>query len=90
MPTRFLAVEDIAPEQTWQLVEWCIAHGAEEFGLTLMGLQGYSEPFNDRFLAAVAPFKLAEANRPHALTYVGQESVRETPFGERAANSSRN
>ena len=80
MPTRFIATEDLDAEQTWRLAEWCLARGADEFGLTIMGLQGHPEPFNDRFLAATADYRLPEAPRPHATTYVGQDDRRPTPL----------
>jgi len=76
MTTRFLAQEDLTPEQTWRLAEWCVSRGAEEFSITLMGLQGHPEPFNDRFLAAVEPFRLPEAPRPQLTTYVGDAIFR--------------
>jgi hypothetical protein len=76
MPTRFIAADDLTPQQTWQLAEWCVAHGAEEFSVTSMSLQGHQQPFNDRFLAAVEPYRIDEARRPHATTYVGDDPMR--------------
>jgi hypothetical protein len=55
MTTLFLSADDLDTQQTWQLAEWCVARGADEFGITLMGLEGIPEPFNERFLAAIEP-----------------------------------
>jgi hypothetical protein len=76
MTTLCLSEDDLHPQQTWQLAAWCIARGADEFGVTLMGLQGFPEPFNDRFLAAIEPHRLPQAARPHVTTYVDQDVIR--------------
>lgn len=33
----FLRREDYSAESSWRLLDWCIAHGADEFGLTFLG-----------------------------------------------------
>jgi hypothetical protein len=76
MTTRFIAADDLDPRQTWQLAEWCVARGADEFGVTLMGLQGFPEPFNARFLAAIERYRLPETPRPHVTTYADQDVIR--------------
>ena len=62
--------------QTWELAAWCLTRGADEFSITLMGLRGSPEPFNERFLAALEPYRVQPAERPHMVTYVGQEDRR--------------
>lgn len=37
MPTLLIRRADYAPDATWRLVEWCVARGADEFGLTFLG-----------------------------------------------------
>jgi hypothetical protein len=40
---------DYKPAQTWQLLEWCMAHGADEFTVTQMSLEGSPAPFCEKF-----------------------------------------
>ena len=76
MPIRYLSADDLSPNQTWELAEWCLARGVDEFSVTLMGMQGSPEPFNDRFVAALSAYRLQAAARPHMVTYAGQEHTR--------------
>lgn len=76
MPIRYLSTDDLDADQSWRLVEWCLANGAEEIGLTLMSLQGHPAPFCDRVEAALASFQIPNAPRPHSVTYQGQADIR--------------
>jgi hypothetical protein len=52
--TRYVFDEDYTPEKTWGLLAWCIAHGADEFSLTLMSIAGEPAPACDAFERALA------------------------------------
>jgi hypothetical protein len=37
MQTFYLRGEDYTADQSWRLLEWCLRHGADEFGLAFLG-----------------------------------------------------
>ena len=55
---RFLFAADFSPEQTWLLLRWCAQHGADEFTIDRLGLQGHPIPYIDRFNSDMASFRL--------------------------------
>lgn len=78
MMTRFLAAADYTPEQSWALLEWCRQHGADEFTLKLLGLQGHGTPYTDQVEADLGAFRLPAAPRRHLNVYEGEDEVRPT------------
>lgn len=76
--TRFLRATDFAPGQSWTLLDWCRAHGADEITFKLLGLEGHSSPFTDRVEEELAPLRLPPAPRRHLNVYEGEDEVRPT------------
>jgi hypothetical protein len=69
--TYFLRSEEIDPEQSWNLLAWCVAHGGTEFFIRQMSLQGLPEPNLDHAAAVLSPYRLPTALRPRAVVYDG-------------------
>ena len=75
---RFLFADDVAAAQTWDLVTWCTQHGATEFTVEELGLQGHPTPFLDRFDADMQAFRLADEHRPRMSGRSKADLVRKT------------
>lgn len=73
---RFLFADDLAPEQTWLLLDRCAAFGATELTLNCLSLQGHAAPLVDRFEAEMTPYQLAPQLRPHMSAPTRAELVR--------------
>jgi hypothetical protein len=78
LQTRFIAASEVRSEQTWQLLDWCRSSGADEFALSLLGLEGYTTPFTARLEAALAPFHLPAAVREQVTVYSREDVARLT------------
>jgi hypothetical protein len=76
--TRWFYPGDVTPPQTWQLVDFCVAHGATEFTVCFMTMQGSAAPNIVEVKAALRPFELAEAPRQLMTVLVGQPQVQPT------------
>lgn len=59
-----IAAADATPDELWRLLDWCIAHGADELTIEVMALVGTPAPLADAFEDALAPWELAPAIRP--------------------------
>ena len=60
---RYFAKADITPDQSWQLVDWCSLHGADEFtieGITVGRKEG---PKSTAFFASLQPYTRPAARR---------------------------
>ena len=75
---RFLFADDFTPEQTWLLLHWCAQHGATEFTVDRLGLQGHAAPHVDRFELDMAPFRLESQRRPRMSAATREELVRQS------------
>jgi hypothetical protein len=75
---RYFAKADITPEQSWKLLAWCAAHGADEFtidGITVGRTEG---PKSTAFFASLQPYARAEAQRRHLSGRTADDLVRRT------------
>jgi hypothetical protein len=52
--TRYVFDDDYTAEKTWGLLAWCIAHGADEFSLSLVSIAREPAPACDAFERALA------------------------------------
>lgn len=73
---------DFRPDQTWELLDWCIKRGADEFTVQRLGLQGYETPFCDAFEAKLSPWRRSQATRKLMSAFVGQPIARPTALWE--------
>lgn len=76
--TLFLRAEEVEPEQSWQLLGWCAAHGGTEFFVRQMSLVGKRETNLDRANALLGPFRLSPAVRPRTVVYRGEPEQQST------------
>ncbi len=75
---RFLFGEDVRPEQTWELLSWCVARGAQDLTVSRLGLEGRSMPYADRFESEMALFQLPSARRPQLSGSSEKDLIRTT------------
>ena len=61
--TRYFKFADIAPQQAWDLLEWCARHGADEFTITAIVVDGDETKRTDDFFEALDQYQLSEAQR---------------------------
>ena len=74
---RFFAKSDVTPGRSWQLLTWCLEHGADEFTINGM-VAGAEGSRNAAFFAALGPYQLAEAPRRRLSAASVDEFVRPT------------
>ena len=60
---RHLFRADYRPEQTWKLLAWCHARGADEFTVALMYFEGNPREAIDRVQSALAPWARGSQRR---------------------------
>src|SRR5467141_4761712 len=60
---RFIFSHDLVGQQSWNLLNWCATHGADEFTLAMLSLQDSRAPFLDRAEKSLEPFALPAAPR---------------------------
>lgn len=67
--------EDYSPEQSWQLLEWCLSRGADEFTATCIYSESTPPTVCDDLFQALSPFDCgvevrdtARTHRPKAVT----------------------
>lgn len=63
MLRRFLRAHDVRADDSWRLLRWCVEHGASDFTLALMRIEGEAPTFLDEVSAALKPFAAAPAVR---------------------------
>lgn len=71
----FVRREDYSPEASWRLLEWCRAHGADEFGLAFRGppyLPGTRWAAADEMLV---PFRRRVASSGDRWTLTGESAT---------------
>ena len=73
--TRYLSRRDVRPQQTWELVEWCVEHGATEFTLSRMSLGSSPATLLTEFEDALAPFRSTPAPRELMTVLLGRPRV---------------
>jgi hypothetical protein len=62
LETRYFSFDDLKPEQSWKLLDWCMEHGADEFTISALVVEKESERIK-AFLESLARFSLASAPR---------------------------
>ena len=67
----FIRADEIGAAQSWRLLAWCAAQGADEFFVRQMSIEGRPEPYLDRVNALLAPYRLPPAVRPRTVVYMG-------------------
>ena len=78
MQNRFIFRQDLRPDQTWELANWCLSVGADEFTVELMSLVGTSPTYLDEVESALSAFALPDTTRERTVTLVGQPRARPT------------
>jgi hypothetical protein len=66
--------EDLSLEQGWDLIEWCLERGGNEFSLQLMSLDGELPSSHERLKSALAPFHRGTPKRENVTTKAGRAS----------------
>ena len=76
---RYFAKSDLTPDQSWQLLNWCLDHRADEF--TINGIVADAEGSGSAaFFAALVPYEREEAARRRLSAATVDEFVRPTPL----------
>jgi hypothetical protein len=70
--------EDISPEQSWRLVAWCMANGADEFTIDGITSEGASITIFEEFDKVVGAYRRPSALRRHLSAPTADELVRLT------------
>jgi len=73
---RFIFKDDFTGQQSWNLLDWCVMHGADEFNLAMLSLHDSRAPFLDRAERLLEGFVLPPAPREFV---IGDPLVREAP-----------
>jgi hypothetical protein len=60
--TRYFSFDDLDPEQSWNLLKWCMEHGADEFTISAL-VTGAESARMQALFQALAPFTLPAAPR---------------------------
>ena len=58
-----LSADDDTPPKSWELAQWCSAHGADAWSAHVMTIDGRAALFFGHFKEVMAPFSLATASR---------------------------
>jgi len=61
--------EDYPRIKSWQLMQWCKTHGADEWSVAAISVEGSSSGLFDRFDEAMTAFRLPDAPRRHLTAY---------------------
>src|SRR5215217_291977 len=69
-----LAIEELQPELSWRIAEWCLRHGAAEFSVRLMSVQTMTARAVEDIQKELQPFFVEIANREVTFS-VGPEQV---------------
>ena len=75
---RFVTAGELTPEQTWRLVEWCAEHGADEFTIAMLSLEGSSATFLEHTEVSLKPFERSIAPRKRVTVLAGQPPMQPT------------
>ncbi len=67
--TLHLFAEDYPRLKSWQLIQWCKVHGADEWTVTAISVKGAASGLFDRFDETMTSFRLADAPRRHLTAY---------------------
>ena len=80
---RYLAPSDFTAPETWRLVEWCRALGADEFTIDSLGTDGViAKRTWQRFEKAMSPFSRGEKIRERMSGPTADELTRHTQVWE--------
>jgi hypothetical protein len=63
LEVRYVSEDGLRGERAPRLLRYLLAHGADEFSITVMALQDTQAPFVDRFEDELAPFERPAAAR---------------------------
>ena len=67
--TLHLYAEDYDLKKSWQLVEWCLSQGADEWTISQVTVQKENTPLFDQFDAATAALRRPTVVREHLTAY---------------------
>jgi hypothetical protein len=70
LETYKLLATDCSADVSWRLLEWMYEHGADEFSLDVMGIQGEPAPLSDDFDNALEPFEIGASEGRDLADYV--------------------
>jgi hypothetical protein len=74
----FLRRAEVDAEKSWALLGWLRLHGADEFSVNPMVIEGRASPRLDHFDALLAPHALVPSDREHLSAPTPKELVRPT------------
>jgi hypothetical protein len=69
---------DLGADGGWRLVEWCRLHGANEFTVSQLSVEGRPTTAIELFERAARPFQQPSASRRHLEAAPGEDLVRAT------------
>jgi hypothetical protein len=78
--TFHIFAADFTPEKSWDLVDWCHRHGADEFTLSIVGTVPEINELGDAFDLATGPFLLPEGQRRMLSKQRGEGWIRRVPL----------
>lgn len=70
--------EEISAEKTWELVDWCFHHGADEFTIELIGAKKGIESHKNEFDKIFKPYMLQSAIREVHTLRLGDKDWKKT------------
>src|SRR5690348_3504778 len=79
MVTRTFVCRDYSPARTWGVLDWCMAHGADEFSLVICVDRADSRR-GSRFFRVLRPLQLRAARRSTLDGGLGAGPVRRIPL----------
>ena len=74
--TLHLYAEDYDLKKSWQLVQWCLSQGADEWTISQVTVQKENTPLFDQFDAATAALRRPTVVREHLTAYQHNEFTR--------------
>jgi hypothetical protein len=74
---RFISRHDFAGQQSWNLLEWCARHGADEFSLAMLSVDHSTASFLDETEKLLEAFVRPPAPRAFV---IGDPLIREAPL----------
>lgn len=73
---RYVREDGLEPPVAVALLRWLVAHGADEFSVTVMALEDMQAPFVDGFEDELEEFEKADEVRRLPASSLGEEPVR--------------
>ena len=82
-----ISAEDYDPVKSRQLKSWCHKHGADEWTVSAITVEGARQDWLESFDEAVKPFRLPSAKRRSLTTQLSQNPIRPTQLWRLSSKS---